>query len=387
MIGCRRASAPMNLPTKTLTLPAIPIRDMVLFPGSRLPFLVGRRASVRTLELAIKTGDHLVMLTQRDPKEDEPKQESLYPTGTLALVESLIQVPRDHYKVGVKGIARVKLERYLDEGDVVQAEVSILTEPGTPETALLPSFRQGVEALLARSPDLARTLAPGALEELPLGEAIDAVAAALPADARDKQQVLDQLEIEPRLHTLLKLLEVDAARHQMEGEGEERNRAKGATEPRPFVLGEKMGGTQPGARGREGRVRPPAGTDPPGQDERGGGEEGPGGAGAPGEHAAPERRVHRVPHLHRLAPGPALERLRGRAPGPGRGRADPGRGPFRAWRRSRPGSWSTWRSCAACGIRRPRRRASARPCAAPSSVWWARRAWARPPWPVPSPGP
>jgi ATP-dependent Lon protease len=248
----------MNLPTKTLTLPAIPIRDMVLFPGSRLPFLVGRRASVRTLELAIKTGDHLVMLTQRDPKEDEPKQESLYLTGTLALVESLIQVPRDHYKVGVKGIARVKLERYLDEGDVVQAEVSILTEPGTPETALLPSFRQGVEALLARSPDLARSLAPGALEELPLGEALDAVAAALPAEARDKQQVLDQLEIEPRLHTLLKLLEVDAARHQMEGEGEERNRAKGATEPRPFVLGEKMGGTQPGARGGKdefGRLR------------------------------------------------------------------------------------------------------------------------------------
>jgi ATP-dependent Lon protease len=219
---------------------------MVLFPGSRLPFLVGRRASVRTMELAVKVGDHLVMLTQRDPKEEEPKQDSLYPTGTLALVESLIQVPRDHYKVGVRGIARVKLERYLDEGDVVQAEVAILAEPTPPESALLPSFRQAVAALMARNPELARNLSPEALQELPLGSAIDAVAGALPVDVRDKQQVLDQVEIEPRLHTLLKLLEQDAARHQMSGEAEEKGRARPGAEPKPFVLGEKMGGTQPG---------------------------------------------------------------------------------------------------------------------------------------------
>ena len=62
--------------TKILTLPAIPIRDMVLFPGGRVPFVVGRKASVRTLELAIKAGDHLVMLTQRDPKDEEPKQDA-----------------------------------------------------------------------------------------------------------------------------------------------------------------------------------------------------------------------------------------------------------------------------------------------------------------------
>jgi ATP-dependent Lon protease len=218
---------------------------MVLFPGGRLPFLVGRRASVRTMELAVKVGDHLVMLTQRDPKEEEPKQESLHATGTLALVESLIQVPRDHYKVGVRGIARVKLERYLDEGDVVQAEVTILDEPAAPETAVRPAFRQAVEGLLARNPDLARGLAPATLEEQPLGAAIDAVAGALPVEVRDKQLVLDQLELEPRLHTLLKLLEADAARHQMDGEAEAK---KDRTEPRPFVLGEKMGG-QPGRKG------------------------------------------------------------------------------------------------------------------------------------------
>jgi len=248
----------MNVPSKSLTLPAIPIRDMVLFPGSRLPFMVGRRASVRTMELAIKAGDHLVMLTQRDPKEEEPKQESLYAMGTLALVESLIPVPKDHYKVGVRGIARVKLERYLDEGDVVQAEVTILAEPVSPESALLPTFNQAVQALLARNAELTRILSMESLQELPLGAAIDAVAGALPVDVREKQQVLDQLDLEPRLHTLLRMLELDAARHRMEGDAEDKTRQHSGPEHRPFILGEKMGGPQASRKGEKdeiGRLR------------------------------------------------------------------------------------------------------------------------------------
>ncbi|MCX6548127.1 MAG: LON peptidase substrate-binding domain-containing protein [Acidobacteria bacterium] len=85
---------------KTLTLPAIPIRDMVLFPGARVPFVVGRAASVKTLELAIKAGDHLLMLTQRDAKVESPALADLYAVGTLALVESVIALPRTSTRWG-----------------------------------------------------------------------------------------------------------------------------------------------------------------------------------------------------------------------------------------------------------------------------------------------
>jgi len=232
---------PLDTP-KILTLPAIPIRDMVLFPGSRVPFVVGRRGSVRTLELAIKAGDHLVMLTQRNPKEDEPKQESLYPTGTLALVESLIALPKDYYKVGVKGVARVKLERYADEGDVIQADVSILTEPSAApgESVLLPTFHGAVEQFLGRNPDASRLMTLDQVRELPLGRAIDTVAGLLPSDVREKQGVLEQLEVEPRLHTVLKLLEVDAARHSVDQVLEEKTRQRLDEDHKQYVLSEKM---------------------------------------------------------------------------------------------------------------------------------------------------
>ena len=62
---------------------------MVLFPGARLPFVVGRRSSIRTLELAVKVGDHLVLLTQRDSTEDSPEQAGIFEIGTLAQVEAI----------------------------------------------------------------------------------------------------------------------------------------------------------------------------------------------------------------------------------------------------------------------------------------------------------
>ena len=230
----------MNAPEQPLTLPAIPIRDMVLFPGARVPFMVGRQASVRTLELGVKVGDHLVLLTQRNPKEEEPKQESLFPLGTLALVESLLALPKDHYKVGVKGVARVRLERYLDEGDVGQAEVVILTEPAVPEQALQVPFLAALEEHLARNPELAAVLQLDQLRDQPLGWAIDTVAAALPVTVKDKQAVLGQLDLEPRLHTLLRLLETESARQKGAQEAADQGR-RPDPEPKPFILGERPG--------------------------------------------------------------------------------------------------------------------------------------------------
>nr|WP_320131764.1 endopeptidase La [uncultured Holophaga sp.] len=226
---------------KPLTLPALPIRDMVLFPGSRMPFVVGRKASVHTLEQAIKAGDHLVLLTQRNPREEEPRQDTLYTTGTLALVESLIALPKDYYKVGVKGIARVRLEHYSDQDEVIKAEVTLLNEPPTAgESALLEPFHLAVGDFLSRNADASRLLTLDQVKELPLGRAVDTVAGLLPVEVKDKQNVLEQLEIEPRLQTLLKLIEVDAARHEVDREVEAKTQQRLDEDHKQYVLNEKM---------------------------------------------------------------------------------------------------------------------------------------------------
>ncbi|GLH70504.1 Lon protease [Geothrix rubra] len=230
----------MSKASKTITLPAIPIRDMVLFPGARVPFVVGRQASVRTLELAIKAGDHLLMLTQKDAKVESPRQEDLFPTGTLALVESVIALPKDYYKVGVKGIARVNLRQYDDSGEVIQAEAYLLPEPAHPASEPLQPFHAAVEAFLGRNPDASRLLSMDQIRELPLGKAIDTVAGLVPADVKQKQQILELLEIGPRLEAVMQLLELDAARSEVDRAVDEKTRARLDQDHKQYVLNEKM---------------------------------------------------------------------------------------------------------------------------------------------------
>ena len=229
----------MTVP-KTLTLPAIPIRDLVLFPGARVPFVVGRRASVRTLELAIKAGDHLLMLTQKDPRQESPRQEDLFEVGTLALVESVIALPKDYYKVGVKGVARIRLRKYLDEGEVIQAEAYMLPEPAATGQEGLAPFHAAVEGFLGRNPDASRLLSLDQIRELPLGKAIDTVAGLVPAEVRQKQHVLEQVELPARLQSLLELLEVDATRSEVDRTLEEKTRQRLDQDHKQYVLNEKM---------------------------------------------------------------------------------------------------------------------------------------------------
>ncbi|HEU4951816.1 MAG TPA: endopeptidase La [Holophagaceae bacterium] len=230
----------MSLVPKTLTLPAIPIRDMVLFPGARVPFVVGRKASVHTLEQAVKAGDHLLMLTQRDPKIESPGGDDLFDIGTLALVESVIALPREQYKVGVKGVARVQLRRYMDDGEILQAEAYLLPEPAADGTEDLEAFHREVEAFLGRNPDASRLLSMDQVKELSPGKAADAVAQLVPAEVRRKQHVLEQLELIPRLEALLELLEMDKARTDVEREVEEKTRKRLDQDHKQYVLNEKM---------------------------------------------------------------------------------------------------------------------------------------------------
>jgi ATP-dependent Lon protease len=225
---------------KSLTLPAIPIRDMVLFPGARVPFVVGRKASVRTLELAIKAGDHLLMLTQNDPKVENPAQDDLFTTGTLALVESVIALPKDYYKVGVKGIARVSLRKYIDDGEVIQAEAYLLGEPAPMGSEPVQAFHAAVEAFLGRNPDASRLLSMDQIRELPLGKAIDTVAGLVPADVRQKQHILELLDLRPRLDALMELLEVDSARSEVDKSLDEKTRQRLDQDHKQYVLNEKM---------------------------------------------------------------------------------------------------------------------------------------------------
>src|ERR1700744_4375803 len=103
-------------------LPILPVRDTVLFPHAVLPLTVGRESSIHLIE---SLGDQrtIVVVAQRDPRQDAPQPDELHEYGTLATVHKVVKMPNQSRFVFTEGTARVRLTKYSQTEPFMMAEV------------------------------------------------------------------------------------------------------------------------------------------------------------------------------------------------------------------------------------------------------------------------
>src|SRR5215468_2122948 len=85
------------------TYPVLPLRDIVVFPGMIVPLFVGREKSVKALEEVVKRDKKILLVTQKNAGQDDPKPQDLYGIGTIANVLQLLRLPDGTVKVLVEG--------------------------------------------------------------------------------------------------------------------------------------------------------------------------------------------------------------------------------------------------------------------------------------------
>ena len=79
---------------KNMTLPLLPLRDVVIFPHMVIPLFVGRAESIKALEVAMEVDKQIFLIAQKDAAEDSPTKEDLYTIGTLATILQLLTFTR-----------------------------------------------------------------------------------------------------------------------------------------------------------------------------------------------------------------------------------------------------------------------------------------------------
>ena len=94
---------------KTVFLPTLPLRDIVIFPGMIVPLFVGREKSIKSLNEVMKTNKKIVLVTQKNPEVDDPASEDLYSFGCESKILQLLKLPDGTVKVLAEGIDRVKI--------------------------------------------------------------------------------------------------------------------------------------------------------------------------------------------------------------------------------------------------------------------------------------
>ncbi len=111
-------------------LPVLPLKNTILFPGLLLPLSVGRKSSVDAVETALKTeAKEILLVAQRDPDQDTPRQDDLYTIGTKAVIRKSSRHGDENMEILVLGVDRVVLVKIESEEPFMQAKYRVLPLP------------------------------------------------------------------------------------------------------------------------------------------------------------------------------------------------------------------------------------------------------------------
>ena len=205
------------LPPESVELPMLPLRDVVVFPHMVIPLFVGRAKSIAALEAAMEADRTVMLVAQKSAADDEPSIEDMFETGCVASILQLLKLPDGTVKVLVEGRQRARIEAVTDGEEYFTAKVLPVAADETqkPDTedagreqealrrALMQSFEQYVK-LNKKVPQEILTSITGIDE---VGRLADTIAAHLPLSLENKQQVLDQGQVQQRLEFLFARIE------------------------------------------------------------------------------------------------------------------------------------------------------------------------------------
>src|SRR5687768_11475034 len=141
------------------TLPILPIRNTVLFPGVVLPITVSRKKSIRLVKKAYR-GDKIVgVVTQKNTLSDDPTSEDLYKVGTVAKILKVLVLPDGNTTIIIQGQSRFRIEKVLQEIPFLTAEVSHCKESfpnknSNEVKALVQSLKDAAAKMLKLNPEI-----------------------------------------------------------------------------------------------------------------------------------------------------------------------------------------------------------------------------------------
>ena len=117
-----------NQNQETTTLCLLPLRDVVVFPNMVVPLFVGRSKSIKALEKSMELNQKILLVTQKDPSDDDPKPSNLFKVGTLSSILQLLKLPDGTVKVLAEGVSRVNIKKYFDNDEYLKATYSEFKE-------------------------------------------------------------------------------------------------------------------------------------------------------------------------------------------------------------------------------------------------------------------
>ncbi|MDP1692778.1 MAG: endopeptidase La [Burkholderiaceae bacterium] len=231
------------LPADPITLPLLPLRDVVVFPHMVIPLFVGRPKSIKALEAAMEAGRQIVLVAQKAAGKDEPKADDMFEVGCVSSILQMLKLPDGTVKVLVEGTQRATMVSISDNGEHFVAEVAPIP-PVADTKPEIEALRRAVTQQFDQYVKLNKKIPPEILTSIAgiddAGRLADTIAAHLPLKLEAKQSVLDLHDTGKRMEKLLELLEHEVDILQVEKRIRGRVKRQMEKSQREYYLNEQV---------------------------------------------------------------------------------------------------------------------------------------------------
>lgn len=234
-----------TMPTDSniVSIPVLPLRDVVVYPFMVVPLFVGRERSIKALEVAMAADKQILLATQKNATDDQPTKESIHSVGTLATVLQLLKLPDGTVKVLVEGVKRGKIKRFVESEEYFLADVILLEDENVTNREVeifVRSLKSQFEQYVKLNRKIPAEIMASILAIDDGSRLGDTVAAHLNIKLEEKQKILAIDNLPKRLEKLMSLLENEIDLLQVEKKIRGRVKRQMEKTQREYYLNEQI---------------------------------------------------------------------------------------------------------------------------------------------------
>ena len=226
-----------------MQLPLVPLRDVVIFPGVVTSLFVGRDKSIKSLQTAMESDKSVMLVTQKNSSQENPKVKDLYEVGSVSTILQLIKLPDGTYKVLVEGIKRAKILSVADNNGYMESEVEVL-EDYELDDDLKSSYLNTLQTQFKELSKTSSKIRPEVITQIRaierLEKLIDNLVGYLSLQISDRQKLLEEINLEERAKYLVSFLENQLDLTQMEKKIRDRVKKQMEKSQKDYYLSEQM---------------------------------------------------------------------------------------------------------------------------------------------------
>ena len=193
-----------------ITLPLLPLRDIVVFPSMVLPLFVGRDKSISALNEVMKKDKKIILVTQKNSEVDDPKNTDVFMYGCEGNILQLLKLPDGTVKVLVEGHKRVKILDFKDDEKFLCCDFSYQNDEIDKNEDLMPLALTAVrrlEKLTTVNKKISNETIQNIKQLKDPSKIADNIGSHLNSTISEKQQIFETFDVKKRLNAVIKIME------------------------------------------------------------------------------------------------------------------------------------------------------------------------------------